>query len=444
MSNNLLKSKFRNKNQFFLVLLFLFLFFSVNKFNLRSLSGVEFVFASNVEGLKSKIQEKNEEMEIIQKEIEKYKEMFEAASKESKNIKNEINILETNLSKIKAEIKLSQNRIDAAKLSLEELNLAILNTEEKIRKSREIIFEILKIINEEDGNSILEILLANNDFSDFFDNLKNIEKFEEKISFHLNDLKSLKTALEEEKNSVNINKNNLEARKEESMDRQEIQKSIQEQKQILLAQTKSQEQIYKDILNKKFKKQKELEKEIKSIEEEIKIAIDPKSLPKAGSGVLSWPLEINTITQYFGNTPFATQNAQIYGGMGHNGIDLRASIGATVKSSGDGKITGTGNTDIACRGASYGKWILVEHNNNLSTLYAHMSVVKVKTGDIVKNGQFLGYSGDTGYTTGPHLHFAVFASKAVEVKTIQSKVCGTMMTFPIAPYNGYLNPLSYL
>lgn len=394
--------------------------------------------------LKSKISEKNEEMEIIQKEIEKYKSKFEAASNESKNIKSEINILETNLLKIKAEIKLSQNRIDAAKLSLEELILAISDTEEKIKKSLEIISETLKIINEEDGNSILEIILANNNFSDFFNNLKNIEEIERKISFHLSDLKILKKNLEEEKTEVDINKTNLEARKEEFVDRQEIQKNIQDQKQTLFAETKNQEQTFKKILNEKLKKQKELEKEIKSIEEEIKIAIDPASLPVSGSGVLSWPLETNTITQYFGNTPFATQNAQVYGGMGHNGIDLRASIGTSVKSGDDGKIIGTGNTDIACKGASYGKWILIEHNNNLSTLYAHMSVIKVRTGDIVKNGQFLGYSGDTGYVTGPHLHFAVFASKAVEIKTIQSKACGTFMTLPIAPYNGYLNPLSYL
>lgn len=397
-----------------------------------------------VSALKSKIEVKNQEMELIQKEIEQYKIMFETTSKESNNIKNQINILENNLAKIRAEIKFSQNRIDAAKLSLEELAIAITNSEDKIKKSKEIISGTLKIINEEDGSSILEILLANSDFSDFFDNLKNIEEFEKKISFHLSGLKILKDNLKEEMSEVAVNKNSLEARKEEFVDRQEIQKVIQEQKQILLTQTKSQEKIYKNILDEKLKKQKALEKEIKSIEEEIKIAIDPKSLPKPGSGVLSWPLETNTITQYFGNTPFATQNAQIYGGNGHNGIDLRASIGTPVKSSGDGKITGTGNTDIACKGASYGKWVLVEHNNNLSTLYAHMSVIKVRIGDTVKNGDFIGYSGDTGYITGPHLHFAAFASKAVEIKTIQSKACGTMMTLPIAPYNGYLNPLSYL
>lgn len=397
-----------------------------------------------VSALKSQIEVKNQEMEIIQKEIDRYKGMFETASKESNNIKNQINILENNLAKIRAEIRFSENRIDAAELSIEELTLAVLKNEEKIKKSREIISEILKIINEEDGNSILEILLANNDFSDFFDNLKNVEEIEEKISFYLNDLKNLKTALEEEKYGVIVNKNSLEARKEEFIDRQEIEKSVQYQKQALLIQTKNQEQVYKSILNEKLKKQEELEKEIKNIEEEIKIAIDPKSLPKPGPGVLSWPLEINIITQYFGNTPFATQNAQVYGGMGHNGIDLRASIGTPVKSSGDGKVAGIGNTDIACKGASYGKWILIEHNNNLTTLYAHMSVIKAKTGDIIKNGDLIGYSGNTGYSTGPHLHFGMFVSKAIQIKTIQSKACGTMMTLPIAPHNGYLNPLSYL
>ena len=176
----------------------------------------------------------------------------------------------------------------------------------------------------------------------------------------------------------------------------------------------------------------------------IKGIIDPESLPKMGSGVLSWPLAKVFITQYFGNTPFATQNPQIYSGKGHNGIDLRASVGTPVKSAADGRVVAWGDTDRACAGVSYGKWVLVEHDNNLSTLYAHLSYIQVSVGDTLRNGQILGYSGNTGYSTGPHLHFTTFATKGVQLKTIRSRVCGTQMYLPVASFNGYLNPLSYL
>ena len=191
-------------------------------------------------------------------------------------------------------------------------------------------------------------------------------------------------------------------------------------------------------------KQRALEEEISRIEEKIRIEIDPASLPISRSGVLAWPLDKITITQDFGNTPFATKNPQIYNGKGHNGVDFRASVGESVLAADDGRVIDVGDTDKQCRGVSYGRWILIEHSNNLSTLYAHLSLIKVSAGETVKRGQLVGYSGDTGYVTGPHLHFTVFATQGVQVQKVKSKVCGTYMTVPISALNAYLNPLDYL
>ena len=172
--------------------------------------------------------------------------------------------------------------------------------------------------------------------------------------------------------------------------------------------------------------------------------IDPTSLPKTGKGVLRWPLSTVKITQYFGNTPFASANPQVYNGGGHNGIDLRAAPGTPVKSAASGTVVGTGDTDKQCRGVSYGRWVLIRHNNGLSTLYAHLSLISVSGGMEIQTGDLVGYSGNTGYSTGPHLHFAVYATQAVQIMNKRSRVCGTNLTLPVSSTNGYLNPLSYL
>jgi murein DD-endopeptidase MepM/ murein hydrolase activator NlpD len=95
------------------------------------------------------------------------------------------------------------------------------------------------------------------------------------------------------------------------------------------------------------------------------------------------------------------------------------------------------------RNCQYGKWILIQHPNGLATLYAHLSDISVQKGGTVFTGQVIGFAGDTGYATGPHLHFTVYIAEAVSFKqyTCWNK---TVVTIPVAPPNAYLNPLSYL
>ena len=122
-------------------------------------------------------------------------------------------------------------------------------------------------------------------------------------------------------------------------------------------------------------------------------------------------------------------------------------VGTPLLAAAAGTVIGTGNTDAACSGVSYGKWVLIRHTNGLTTLYAHLSVIQSSAGQKVAAGDKIGLSGNTGYSTGPHLHFTVYASDSVHIAgptEYKSKVCGTYLIMPLAPREGYLNPLSYL
>jgi murein DD-endopeptidase MepM/ murein hydrolase activator NlpD len=400
--------------------------------------------ASTIDELRARIDERNRQIAEIQKEIDKYQEEIDKNVKEADTLKNQIKILETTKKKLTSDIYLTQKQIESTELTLENLGLQIQTKEKEINDKLLTLAEIIRNINDAESVSLVELILSQHQFSDFFGDLEQIENFQKEININLTELKTLKKILEDEEAEQGAQKNQLEKFKSKLVDQKQLVDINKTNKNKLLQETKNKESVYKKLLTDRLAKQQALEEEIREFEDQIRITIDPSSLPSAGSGVLKWPLDSVKITQYFGNTVFATQNPQVYNGKGHTGLDFRASMGTPVKASLEGIVRQIGDTDTSCRGISYGKWVLIDHPNNLSTLYAHLSLIKVSPGQNVATNQIIGYSGDTGYCTGPHLHFGVFATKGVEIGQIQSKICGTMIRLPIAPFNSYLNPLSYL
>lgn len=86
----------------------------------------------------------------------------------------------------------------------------------------------------------------------------------------------------------------------------------------------------------------------------------------------------------------------------HPGIDYSAPLGTEILASGSGTII-----KISDKKGGYGKMVIIKHNNTFETRYAHMEHFIVEEGDLVKLGQVIGYVGNTGMSTGPHLHFEV-------------------------------------
>lgn len=117
----------------------------------------------------------------------------------------------------------------------------------------------------------------------------------------------------------------------------------------------------------------------------------PKVVPVGkGSGVLQWPLR-GVLYARFGKK----------GKEPHDGIDLAAPAGLPVKTAAPGTVLFAGEQK------GYGLIVIVEHTGGLITLYAHNRDLRVKTGQKVREGQVVATVGDSGRTSGPHLHFEV-------------------------------------
>jgi hypothetical protein len=93
---------------------------------------------------------------------------------------------------------------------------------------------------------------------------------------------------------------------------------------------------------------------------------------------------------------------------GHHGVDFIVPLGTPVRAAADGKVTfagGNAQNTMGTNNRTLGIQVIIDHGNGYSTVYGHLSSYNVSTGDQVKAGQQIGSSGNSGYSTGPHLHF---------------------------------------
>jgi len=135
--------------------------------------------------------------------------------------------------------------------------------------------------------------------------------------------------------------------------------------------------------------------------------IQPKTkliIPGATRVLRSDALVVNGQLQKAFDWPVSGRISSKYGqrwGRMHNGLDIAVNTGTPVKAAADGKVT------FAGWNGNYGILVVIDHGNGVETRYAHNSRVNVKVGQQVSRGQVVAYSGNTGNSTGPHVHFEI-------------------------------------
>ena len=401
-------------------------------------------FAQTIDEIQQNINSDSDKISQLDAEINAYQKQIEAVNGQAQTLQSAIQALDINQKKISAEIKKTEISIQKTNLTIKDLGGQIGDTENKIISNTEVIAKTLNNMHQNDDQSLIESFLNNKSLSDIFDEYEAMTQFQQNIRDQSKELRTYEQELSDKKTATEAEKEQLLSLESDLNDQNKILAINKKEKNDLLVSTKNQEANYKKILADRLAEKDSFEKELADYQSQLQFKLNPSSLPSSGSGILGWPLDQIRITQLFGDTDFARSHPGAYNGKGHNGVDFAANIGTRVKAAADGVIVGTGNTDIVCPNASYGKWVLIKHNDGLSTLYGHLSIIKVAEGDQVSKADIIGYSGNTGYTTGPHLHFGVFASAGVQITTLKSKVCSGSYTMPVASWSAYLNPLLYL
>lgn len=403
---------------------------------------------SEIDTLKNQINESNSRLKDIEKEIAEYQEELKKVGGEKTSLQKAINQLELERKKVQTEINYTQNKIGATDLEINKLIIEIEDTKSSIELNKGAIAETIKSLNEVESTSLVEILLQYGNLSDFWNKIDELDQFRKVISNEVTDLASLKELLSEKYNTNTQKRSELIDLKEQYSDQNEVLSGNKEEKNKLLNATRNEEAAYQKLLKEREASRALMLKELRDFESKLQFILDPNTIPPQGTAVFNWPVETVRITQLFGGTEFAKQNASVYGGRAyHPGVDFGVPLGTKIFAPLAGVVRTTGNTDLVPGCYSWGKWTLIDHANGLSTLYAHQSVQSVVAGQTVTTGEVIGYSGNTGYSTGPHLHFTVYAKAGVsvrkfnEIKAVTS--CGAATT-PVAATDAYIDPMLYL
>ena len=125
--------------------------------------------------------------------------------------------------------------------------------------------------------------------------------------------------------------------------------------------------------------------------------IQIESIESKGFGKILWPVKYGKITSKFGNRNHPVLKSVKF----HRGVDIAVSIGTPVYSGIKGRVT------FAGRKGNYGNLVEIEGNNRIKVRYAHLNSIDVVTGQKVSDGEKVAETGNTGMSTGPHLHYEI-------------------------------------
>jgi murein DD-endopeptidase MepM/ murein hydrolase activator NlpD len=395
---------------------------------------------TTTEDLISKIEAKNNIIKQLEEEIKQYNLEVENANKQGVTLKNTIKTLDLTKKKIGVDINLTENKISKTSLTINQLGVEINKTKNSIDVNKEAIKNAIKETFVLEDMSILQVILSNKDIGDIWNEIDNIKQTQNLIRDKSKELAILKTEMETKQSNLSGQKKSLLNLKQDLNGKKQAVIYTTKEKEVLLAQTKNKEEAFKELVKTREEQKAQFEREVYEYESELNLIIDENKYPVGKTGILSWPLDYVYITQKFGKTVAAKK---LYVSGSHNGVDFRASTGTRVKNVLDGVIVGTGNTDAYPGCYSFGKWVMIKHSNGLSTIYGHLSVISVSVGQTLQTGDLIGYSGNTGYSTGPHLHIGVYATQGVRIeKYVNSRGC-KQVTMPLADIKAYLDPLAY-
>ncbi len=303
-------------------------------------------------------------------------------------------LLEQQINATQAEINSISAQISKYDQLISEKQVELAQAEEEEQQQYDLFCERVRYMEEQGEVSYWSILFSSADFSDLLDNAMMVEEIMDYDNEIMDQLIAIREQIEQDKAELETARQEQQSAKEEQEAAQANLEAQQAEVDALLSQLSQQEQ---DL------EAEEAKLQAAANAADAEIAAAERELAAAISGVVSesgfmWPLPgyYNLSSLFAGRIHPITGQPQH-----HTGIDIPAPSGTSILAAKSGVVT------TSTYNSSYGNYVVISHSDGTSTLYAHMSRRGCSKGDVVSQGQTIGYIGTTGSSTGNHLHLEV-------------------------------------
>ena len=340
--------------------------------------------------LADEVEQRQQELGQIQEQMETQQNRTSAAQRKVASISEQLRAIEVDLDAAQKEYKAIEAKRKYTEQQIETNAEILEKTEKDLAVRNKVLSKRMRDIYENGQVNYLDVLLGANDFIDFATRTEILKRVLNqdalliaKVAAERQLVLEKKAALERDRATL------LELQKAAETNRQMADKRRQERKAVLDSA------VYeRDMAEQAYQELAEMSRQIEQMIRNIQSGHSGGA--SVGSGRMIWPLS-GPIT-----SPFGWRTHPIFGtSRYHSGLDIGADYGDAVVAADGGVVI------YADWMGGYGKAVIIDHGNGVSTLYGHNSDLVVGEGQRVNKGQVIARAGSTGYSTGPHVHFEV-------------------------------------
>ncbi len=388
------------------------------------------------------LEDKQEKMEDLEEKRDSYSTIVDVKQRQAEIYDAQKKSLANQIGTLKQEMTKNQEEIAVVERDRDILVQEIERKQAIITVQKEVLATLVRKYYDQKQSGMILDLANTSSKNSFLASQDRTFQLQEKVQSVLSEIMNAKESLE--KNKIEIERKqsdlvNLRIRLEKQGEYLEV---VTLQKEALLEKTLTEKGQYAWRLDKVEEEIQKIAQEIASIEASKVSRLDLNTLPPAKKGLIAYPVGSPfIITQSYGMTGFAKSGAYGYSDSGkpipHNGVDFGAPTGTPIYAVSNGNVIADGDSGKY----AYGRWIAIQHSidgKEFVTLYGHLNKKSVKKGDSVKEGERIGDMGNTGYSTGPHLHFGVYSASSFEIVN-STKVSGVKI-----PTGAHVDPMRYL